>query len=303
MLPTPAGSVGGATIDRVAELLRTRGKAALLMRGEALSEPGLVAAGKIAVKTGARLMCDTFTPRLRRGAGHVAVERLPYFSEQVVEFLAGTNLIILVGSKPPVSFFAYPDKMSWLTPEGCRLVVLSHPHEDGADALEALAEALEATKERPVVAAHEPPVFKLEGQLAPDFIMATVARYLDENAIIADEAATSGFPYYGMTATAAPHDYLNLTGGSVGSMMAVAIGAAIACPGRKVVTLQGDGNGMYSLQSLWTQAREKLDIVTVIYANRSYKILTNELKRVGAAPQGDRAGSLSEFLPIQASTG
>ena len=115
------------------------------------------AAGKIAAHTGARLMCDTFTPRLQRGAGCVPVERLPYFSEQVVEFLAGTELIVLVGAKPPVSFFAYPDKASWLTPQGCRLAVLAQPHEDGVGALEALGEACGAANARPVVAERETP--------------------------------------------------------------------------------------------------------------------------------------------------
>ncbi len=132
----------------------------------------------------------------------------------------------------------------------------------------------------------------MTGPLSAEFIMGVVARHLPKNAIIADEAASSGFPYYGLTANAAAHDYLNLTGGSVGSMMAVSIGAAVACPDRKVITLQGDGNGMYSLQSLWTQARESLDIVTVIYANRAYNILNNELKRVGAAKHGRKAASL-----------
>jgi acetolactate synthase-1/2/3 large subunit len=262
------------------------------MRGEALQERGLNAAGKIAAHTGARLMCDTFTPRLRRGAGCVPVERLPYFSEQVVEFLAGTELIILVGTKPPVSFFAYPDKASWLTPQGCRLAVLAQPQEDCVSALEALVEACGAASARPAVAERKTPDHAMTGPLSAEFIMAVVARHLPKNAIIADEAASSGFPYYGLTANAAAHDYLNLTGGSVGSMMAVSIGAAVACPDRKVITLQGDGNGMYSLQSLWTQARESLDIVTVIYANRAYNILNNELKRVGAAKHGRKAASL-----------
>jgi len=257
-----APHVSDDAVDRIATLIEQDCKTAILMRGEALHEDrGLKAAGKIAAHTGARLMCDTFAPRLRRGAGCVPVERLPYFSEQVVELLAGTELIILVGAKPPVSFFGYPDKASWLTPQGCRLAVLAQPHEDGVGALEALCETCGAANARPVVAEKETPINEMAGPLSAEFMMGVVAKYLPENAIIADESASSGFPYYGLTATAAPHDYLFLTGGSVGSMMAVSIGAAIACPDRKVVTLQGDGNGMYSLQSLWTQARENLDIV------------------------------------------
>jgi acetolactate synthase-1/2/3 large subunit len=251
-----------------------------------------VAAGKIAAKTGARLLCDTFAPRLQRGAGRVPVERLPYFPEFVDAFLQGTEVIILVGAKPPVSFFAYRNRDGWLTPTGCRLAVLAHPHEDGAGAIEALVEACGATGARPVVAKQEPPPLGKEGPLSAESVMAVVARHLPEHAIIADESATSGFPHYGLTATAAPHDYLNLAGGSVGSMMPVSIGAAIACPGRKVVTLQGDGNGMYALQSLWTQARERLDVTTVIFANRSYNILHGEMKRLGLSPGGAKATSL-----------
>ncbi len=127
VMRAPAAHVSDDTVDRVARLVEQGCRTAIIMRGEALQERGLNAAGKIAAHTGARLMCDTFTPRLRRGAGCVPVERLPYFSEQVVEFLAGTELIILVGTKPPVSFFAYPDKASWLTPQGCRLAVLAQP--------------------------------------------------------------------------------------------------------------------------------------------------------------------------------
>jgi acetolactate synthase-1/2/3 large subunit len=288
-------SVGQETIDRIAELIGRGLKTALLMRGEALREPGLRAAGKIAAHSGARLLCDTFTPRLQRGAGRVPVERLPYFSEQVVEFLAGTELIILVGTRPPISFFAYPDKPSWLTPEGCRLAVLSHPHEDGVGALEALVDACGATRAKYTPTERQVLECSHNGALSPEFIMKAVAKHLPDGAIIADESASSGFPYYEFTASAAPHDYLNLTGGAIGSMMAVATGAGIACPNRKVVSLQGDGSAMYILPALWTQARENVDVVTVLYANRAYKILDNELLRVGAAREGQNAASLLDL--------
>ncbi|ARM90246.1 acetolactate synthase large subunit protein [Rhizobium sp. CIAT894] len=287
-----AQPVPGETVDRIAKLLGQGRKIAIIMRGNALQERGLDAAGKIAAHTGARLMCDTFTPRLQRGAGRVPVERLPYFSEKAVEFLTGTDVIILVGTTPPVSFFAYPDKASWLTPAGCQLAVLAQPQEDGIAALEALVEACGATEATPARAERKMPQYELTGPLSPGVIMSVVARHLPQNAIIADESASSGFPYYEATATAEAHDYLNLTGGAIGSMMAVSIGAAVACPDRKVVTLQGDGSAMYILPALWTQARENLDIVTVIYANRAYRILNNELKRVGAENHGSNAASL-----------
>ncbi|MFM0342324.1 acetolactate synthase large subunit [Paraburkholderia fungorum] len=283
------------SIDHVAKLIRSGKRTAILIRGEGLQERGLRAAGKIAGQTGARLIADTFFPRMQRGVGRVQVERLPYFAEQVADFLAGTELIVLVGSQPPVSFFAYPDKPSWLTPKDCRLAVLSHPHEDGVDALESLVHALGAENVTERLVATKPTEVNSHGPLDALSIMQVVAKHLPEQAIVSDESLSSGFAHYGLTAHAAPHDFLNLTGGAIGSMMAVSTGAGIACPDRKVVNLQGDGSAMYILQSLWTQARENVDVTTVIYANRGYKILSNELKRVGASSEGALAASMFDL--------
>src|SRR5579859_4059193 len=115
--PQPA-PVAGATVDFVAQALKSGKTSAILLRGAALKDEGLAAAGRIAVATGARLFCDTFAPRLARGAGRVAVERIPYFAEQIVETFATVEQLVLVGAKPPVSFFAYPGKPSWGLPEG-----------------------------------------------------------------------------------------------------------------------------------------------------------------------------------------
>jgi acetolactate synthase-1/2/3 large subunit len=292
-VPVPA-AVSDERIRHIAALVGSGVKTAFLMRGDALRDDGLLAAGRIAAKTGARLLCDTFAPRLQRGAGRVPVERLPYFAEQVVEFLAGTELIVLVGAQPPVSFFAYPDKPSWLTPEGCRLAVLSHPHEDGKGALEALVDALGAHQSVAVSSILRSDEVSTSGPLSPESIMRSVARHLPEHAIVTEESGLA-MAYYGLTESAAPHDFLTLSGGAIGSMMAVSIGAGIACPDRKVVNLLGDGSAMYTLQSLWTQARENIDIVNVIYANRGYRILSNELKRVGATPDGARAASMFDL--------
>jgi acetolactate synthase-1/2/3 large subunit len=292
-LPTPA-LVSAQAIEHIATLVHSGVRTAFLLRGGALQEPGLRAAGQIAAKTGARLLCDTFAPRLQRGAGRVPVERLPYFAEQVVEFLSGTELIVLVGAQPPVSFFAYPDKPSWLTPEGCRLAVLSHPHEIGQAALEALVDALGAHACVPKTSVRRPVEVSLDGQLDAESIMLVVAKHLPDHAIVTEESGQA-MQFYGLTETAAPHDFLTLSGGAIGSLMAVSIGAGIACPDRKVVNLLGDGSAMYTLQSLWTQARENIDVVTVIYANRAYKILSNELKRVGASEDGAQAASMFDL--------
>ena len=291
----PIATADAKAVNQAANTLRTGKKAAILIRGRALKEPGLKTAGRIAAKTGARIFCDTLAPRIQRGAGRVVAERIPYLAEGMVEFLQGLEQLILVGAKPPVTFFAYPGKASWPTPEGCKILVLSHAHEDGTAALDALADALNAPPAPVNVAVLATPALPKSGKLDAHAVMQVVAHYLPEGAILADEALTSGLPYFNCTATCTPHDYLNVTGGAIGCMMPVGTGAAIACSDRKVVCLEGDGSAMYTLQSLWTQARERLDVTTVIYANRSYAILNIESARVGVANPGLRAQSLFDL--------
>ncbi|HXZ02953.1 MAG TPA: acetolactate synthase large subunit [Stellaceae bacterium] len=289
--PTP---VGALAIDQVAAALRAGKKTTLLLGGAALRQRGLEAAGRIAAKTGARLACDTFSARLERGAGRVALERLPYFAEQIVEFLKDTELLVLIGTKPPVAFFAYPGKPSWCTPETCRILALSEPHEDGVAALEAVAEALGAPRAPAVrVALKKPDLPK--GALSVISAGQVIGHHLPENAIVSEEAGTSVVGIAAFTATAAPHDYLSLTGGAIGQGLPVATGAAVACPERKVVCLEGDGSAMYTLQALWTQARERLDVTTVIFANRSYVILNVELKRFGVGARGPKATAMLDL--------
>jgi len=294
-LPRPHPSaVSDEAVYRAVAVLRNGRKTTILVRGAALRERGLAAAGRVAAKSGARIACDTFTARIQRGAGRVMLERIPYFAEQIVEFFRDTEQLVIVGSKPPVSFFAYPGKPSWGLPEGATIHYLAHAHEDGIGALEALAEALGAAKEP----AHVAPL-KLPEGIDDKFNQFTIghviARHLPEGAIISDEGATSGAGTAVATATAAPHDHLALTGGSIGQGLPVATGAAVASPNRKVVCVHGDGGAMYTLQALWTQAREKLDVTTVIFANRSYAILNIELARVGAGNPGPKALSMLDL--------
>ena len=289
-------AVSSSAVDAAAKALGNGKKTAILVRGAALKEKGLAAAGRIAAKSGARILCDTFAPRLQRGAGRVAIERIPYFAEQIVETLANVEQLILVGAKPPVSFFAYPGKPSWCTPEGTEILYLAHAHEDGTAALEAVADAVAAPKEPAGVAPLQKPDLPAKGA-ALDQVTAgqVVGHFLPDNAIISDEAATSGIGSAIATANAAPHDHLSLTGGAIGQGLPLATGAAVACPDRKVVCLHGDGGAMYTLQALWTQAREKLDVVNVIFANRSYAILNIELMRVGAENPGPKALSMLDL--------
>lgn len=282
-------SVAGSVVDSVVDALRTSGgpTTAILMRGPALLDRGLEAAGRIAAATGVRLLCDTFAPRLQRGAGRVAVERLPYFAEQIVESMSTVEHLILVGTKPPVSFFAYPDKPSWCTAPGTRITHLAHAHEDGVAALEAVASAFTARPVRVELTLPDEPI----GRLDQFTIGQAIARHLPEGAIVSDEGATNSLGPGLALGTSRPHDHLSLTGGSIGQGLPLAGGAAVACPDRKVVCLHGDGGAMYTVQSLWTQARENLDVTTVIFSNRAYAILRVEMARTGAQAlmaEGDR---------------
>jgi acetolactate synthase-1/2/3 large subunit len=285
--PTP---VDARVVERAAGALKAGGKSAILMRGKALSAPGLEQAGRVAAASGARLFCDTFAPVLERGAGVVAVERIPYFAEQIVEFVKDIDRIILVGAKPPTAFFAYPGKPSWCLPDGCEVIYLSHAHEDGVGALEALAAALSAPAEPKgrtelVLPAVPPAGAKFNAHT----IGQVIGHYLPEGAIISDDGATSSGPTLAATEKGRRNLHLPLTGGSIGQGLPVALGAAIAAPEAKVLCITGDGSGMYTPQALWSMARENCDVTVVVFANRSYKILNVELGRVGVEQPGQKA--------------
>jgi acetolactate synthase-1/2/3 large subunit len=197
--------------------------------------------------------------------------------------------LILVEADAPVSFFGYPGRPSTLAPPGCRLHVLAAHHEDGVAALESLGG--NSSLPEPVAPAAMPP----DGPLTPESLGAVLATLLPADAIVSDEMVSSGEPVNNALSGAAPHDLLPVTGGSIGQGLPVALGAALACPHRKVVALEADGSAMYSLQALWTMARESLDVVTVIFANRRYRILEVEMKRTGAGPIGPRADRMIDI--------
>ena len=286
--------VEAETIGEVAALLGNGKKSALLLRGSALRGAGLEAAGRVQAKTGARLLCDTFAPHTELGAGRVPVERIPYFAEQIVLFLKDVEQLILVGSKPPVSFFAYPGKPSRGAPEGCAMIYLAEPHQDGAQALQDLADELGASPQPAVTTPLVLPELP-KGRLNSVSAAQVIAHYTPDHAIYAEEANTSGLPLMMHLARARPLTHLPLTGGSIGQGLPLAIGAALAAPDRKVVCPHGDGGAAYTLQALWTMARENLDITVVIYANRSYAILNIELQRVGVGSAGAKALSMLDL--------
>jgi acetolactate synthase I/II/III large subunit len=276
----------------------------LLLGGTALSERGLRAASRISVATGARLLAETFPARLERGAGLPGVDRLAYLAEMAEAQLAGVDQLILVGARSPVSFFAYPDRASDLVPPGSSVTVLAEPDQDAEAALETLADQV-AAGTKPVLVEAAPPPSADPGPLTAISLANTIAASLPEHAIIADEANTSGFALPMALAAAPRHTLLTLTGGAIGQGMPVATGAAIAAPDRPVLSLEADGSALYTLQALWTQAREKLDVTTVLINNAAYAILRMELARTladktGVGRAGERAArmlDLSEPTP------
>ena len=278
----------------MAKALRSGEPVGLLLGGTALRERGLVAASRVANASGARLLAETFPTRLERGAGLPPIDRIAYLAEFAAMQLEGMRHLVVVDAKAPVSFFAYPGKASYLVPEGCEVHVLADPHADAPGALEALADVIGAAAdgasrqpaERPV-----PPT----GDLTAQAVAQAVGALLPEGAIVSDEGNTSSLFAPGLTAGAPRHDWLTLTGGAIGQGMPVATGAAVACPDRRVVDLQADGSALYTIQSLWTQAREGLDVVTIVFNNRSYAILNMELDRVGAEAPGRKAKDLLDL--------
>lgn len=286
--------VAPEAISEAARALRSGEPAVLFMGGHALREPGLTLAGRIAAKTGAHLLAQTLNARVERGAGRVAVDFLPYPVDDALATLAGARHLVLVGSRAPVAFFAYPDKPSALSPPQCETHTLATPGEDIVGALEALAEELGASQNAPVQVREKPAPPSGEA-ITPDAAAAAVATLLPEGAIVVDEALTAASAFMSRTRGAAAHDYLQVTGGAIGIGLPLATGAAVACPDRKVVCLQADGSAMYTVQALWTQAREGLDVTTLILNNRSYAILKHELANVGAGDAGRGALDMMEL--------
>jgi acetolactate synthase-1/2/3 large subunit len=298
--PCPARPVGrrtvvpSDTVDEVAKALRSGERTALLLGGSALRADGLHSASRVAAATAAALLGETFPANLERGAGIPAVERLAYFAEMAQAQLEGVRHLILVDATRPVSFFAYPDKASDLVPQGCTVHTLARPGEDATGALEMLAEAVGAS----VDGSARAPALRPErptGALTTESLAAALGAVLPEGAIVVDEGNTSGLFVFGATAGAPRHDWLTLTGGAIGIGLPMATGAAVAAPDRPVLCLQADGSAMYTIQALWTQAREGLNVTTVVLSNRSYAILNIELHRVGADAGGPLARRLLDL--------
>lgn len=294
-LPPPA-KVPDARIDEVVATLQSGRNCLFMIGGCEVSKRRGHALSRIAQASGARVCTDVFPPRVARGQGSAVIDRLPYLAELALDHIKDVEALFLIGALSPVSFFAYPNVPSEMTAPDCAVTQLASHEEDIDQLLEALVDRLDA-------AALEPQVHPLSlpelpaGDLDVNAAAQAIAHYLPENAIIVDESNTSGTFISAYTTTARSHEILNLTGGAIGWGLPAAVGAAIACPERKVVSLEADGSAMYTLQALWTMARESLDITIVIFNNRKYSILELEFSRTGArgGKPGPKAASMLDI--------
>ena len=287
-------------VEAAARLLRGAvdagdSRVTLLLGGAALSARGLRAAGRIANATGVRLVSETFPARWERGAGLPVALRLPYLPEQASGLLAGQHALLLAGAREPVSFFGYegvPSRIAGDVPKQ----LLAEPEQDVEAALEDLADAVPAAGQNaePPPTGPEPHV-PANAPLSPVTVGAVLAAHLPEDAIVVDEAATSGLAFYSASERGPRHTLLTLTGGAIGQGLPCATGAALACPERRVIAFQADGSAAYTFQALWTRAREGLDVTTLLCSNRAYRILQIELARAGVTEPGPNARSLTRL--------
>lgn len=286
----PLSRISDVRVDQITELLKG-GEAAFYVGGRSLSPRGVAALGRIHRATGAQMFMNRFSASQPRGRGHEFLVRMPYFPEVAEAAMAGVRHLILVETSEPVSFFAYPNRRSTLAPLDCAAAPFVGETEDSIDALERLADRFPFVPEISIEEPFEIP----SGALTLDAIGLTLARLLPEDAVVSDEMVSSGETVNRHLIGAARHTILPVCGGSIGQGLPVAVGAAVGAPDRKVFALEADGSGMYTLQALWTMARERLDVVTVVFANRRYRILEIEMQRTGVKSIEPRAQSMLDL--------
>ena len=293
--PPPSPPLSEDCLRGCAELLRSREPVALLLGGSALLASGLDLAGRIAAATGVRVFASRYGARIARAGGRFSPLRLPYFPEAVATVLEGLRHLILIETPPPISFFGYPGRPSSMVPEACHVHVLTGVDGDGISALRRLVEECGAAATSAPTPAIQPPELAPAGALTLEAIGRAVARFLPEDSILSEEMVSSGEVILRQLSAARGFDLLPVTGGSIGQGLPVAVGAAVACPGRKVLAMEADGSSMYTPQSLWTMARERLDVTVVILSNRRYRILDIEMQRTGAGAIGPRANDMLDI--------
>ena len=294
-VPTPP-ALDEAPLKAAAEALKSGKRCAIILQHRALREGAMEWAGRIQTATGAGLWHPQ-SDRAQRGAGRVNARPIPYNVDAAIQAMSDVEVCICVGAKKPMVFFGYPGKPSSPLPAEAEVIQLAEHVHDLEAALQALAEAIGLTSASPMTRSvlGVQDIAAPTGALNPASIAAIVGKRLPEGAILVEEAVTSAGPMAALAPTLAQHDHLPLTGGAIGEGIPLAIGAGVACPDRKVVALQADGSGMYTVQGLWTQAREQLDVVTVVYANRAYAILQGEMRNVGVNDFGVNARAMLDL--------
>ena len=292
----PVSELDTGRVRDAANFLQSNEKVAVILGGRALGELGLRAAKRIADSTGCQLFCEPFPARIERGGDLPTVERLPYFPETILAALKPYSRILLAGAAEPMSYFGYDGYPARLVTPQQQLIHLANTTDDVTVALDTLADEVARATTRDAPHPQTEPFIYPTGPLSSETICAAIALLQPKDAVIVDEGATTSAPYFAMSRSAPHHSLLTLTGGAIGQGMPCATGAAIACPDRKIISLQADGSGMYTLQSLWTQARERLNVTTLIFANRRYRILEIELARAGHAVPSALSSALCELV-------
>jgi acetolactate synthase I/II/III large subunit len=293
----PYNPIDVRSIESIASRLKRFQKTALLLGRRALRKPGLDIASRIQKAIGCDLLTRALPGCIDRGAGLPDIMRLPHFPDEAVKLLSGYEAVLLAGSTEPVTFFGYPGVRSRILSEEQEKITLCTDRQNVVEALECLAEALKAPL-HPGAGKMSSPQQRLslpEGDLTPEKACLTLAALQPENAIIVDEAVSSGHFHYPLTAGLPPHSILMGSGGSIGQGIPCATGAAIACPNRPVINLEADGSALYTIQALWTQAHEGSNVTTLICSNRSYRILQMELARAGIKSYGEKTRALTEL--------
>jgi acetolactate synthase-1/2/3 large subunit len=285
------------SIDRAAAGLSAKGRSVIILGGHALKEDGMKAAARIRDRTGCDLMVETFPARMERGVGMPLVERVPYFPGAAMKALSSYDFVVLAGAREPIAFFGYPGEPSRFLSKEQQVVVLSEAPLNSGVALTGLADALGCKDghQRRTQTDEKLNLNVSDGPINAQSACAVVAAMQPEHAIVVDESVTSGGAYFDLAARARPHSLLTLTGGALGQGMPCAVGAALACPDRSIINLQADGSALYTQQALWMQARNSLDITTVLFSNRSYDILKLELARAGGRPDKAVAGTFTSI--------
>jgi acetolactate synthase-1/2/3 large subunit len=277
-----------AEVKAAAHALRQPG-AILMVDGPALYTDLGHLAKRVTKACGARLMQPFFVSRFRRGTGAVKIERMAYRIEDNLKLLAGASSLVLCGTARPAGFFAYPGLPSTPDDPETRLIELCSREMDIAWTLQALAAELGEAQLTPEDFVPDDRPAQAEGTITMAKVGESIAALMPGDCVVVDEGITASAHLAPALKRAPGHDVLTITGGSIGFGLPNAVGAAVACPDRKVLVMEGDGSGMYTLQSLWTLAREGLDVTTVIFANRGYQILREELAAMGVNEVGRNA--------------